>query len=192
MRLTKAAAEEKWGVRLDDEAVEKAMKQSCYCGVRSRSSHSSKLQAPTEAAGMRKTMDLPDGHEVRIVDEVCMAPSEVLFHGKGELGSDLVTISLAAVKGLHRPLQEQMWNNVQLVGGLNQLPGYTARVTAELNTAVSPTVYGHDDCSNATFIGASILSSLPGACEDECFTRTAYDERGPSAFFRFCAPFSNC
>ena len=194
MRLTKGAAEAKWGVRLDDKAVEVVLEEAGYCSVLAPSNGGPRR--PPERAAMLSTLQLPDGHKVEVIDDVRMAPSEVLFGSTDWVPGHLVTATLKAVNGVHRPQQEQMWNNVQLVGGLSQLPGYKARVTSELNTdtrlMTRPTVYGHDDCSNATFLGASILCSLPGSSVEECFTKTEYDEWGPSGYFRFCAPFSNC
>ena len=189
IELTRAAAQAKWGVRLDDEAVEAALK-ACYCGVRSSGSGASKLQAP-RTASTPSTLTLPDGNKVRIVDDVCMAPSEVLFGGKRGLGADLGATARAAVEVLHRPLQARVWNHVQLVGGVAQMPGYTERATSELSKGTGATVHGSDYKGNATFIGASVKCTLPTTASQGCLSRRTYNERGPSALLTECAPFTN-
>lgn len=188
---TKAAMRDAWGVAPKDSAVEHAIEQACYCGVRETANGKSKLVPPPEHVAMPGTIELPDGQEFRVVDEVNMTPAEVLFTGERGVSDDLSPVAQAAVMQLHLPLQQKMWNNVWVVGGASMMPGYKQRVSSELNADVSAAVHANTQRHLATWVGASVLCALNETQSKGCFTKQTYDEVGPGGCLRECTPFTN-
>ena len=156
-----------------------------------------------ESARLRTHMDeqptltLPDGNTVVLTDEHLRC-GEVLFQpglvgasgdGLDDLMWQIIRVCDSDKEG--GPMRN-LPNCILLSGGLSQMPGFGARVRAELEKRSGHgrgffiATLPQDEARCAAWIGGSILASLPGFVDNNFVSLAEYRELGPSAVHRRC------
>ena len=140
----------------------------------------------------RETFTLPDKRTITLGKELFCCP-EVLFQPH-ILGRDLDGIHKICCDDIIKTNQpdeitKDLFSHVVLSGGSSKFPGLPNRLKKELTllapSNMNPNVLVVEQRENNTWIGGSILASLP-AFQDMWLMRREYEEKGPSCIHKKC------
>lgn len=139
-----------------------------------------------------KTHQLPDGTVVNLGRECFTCPEALFYPYLSPLRLTygvhrMIERSLARCGQQDEALQKRLYTHVVLAGGCTMLPGFSARMAAELtaiappNTAVKVIAPPERKCSS--WIGGSIIASISFS-EKNFISKADYKEYGPNIIHR--------
>ena len=153
-------------------------------------------------------MTLPDGTQVAVGEERFRVPEALFqpaFIGKGTAIPPYNAERLRApdeASGIHAwtydcimrcsaDIRGDLFKNIVLSGGSSRFPGMEERLTRELKVASDPRRVKISTAeANSSWVGGSILASLP-ECHSQIFvTKAEYDDKGPAVVHSRCAEYT--
>jgi len=132
------------------------------------------------------TYVLPDGNKINLSNETYNSP-EILFNPK-IIGRDIDGIHTMLYNSILKTdidIRRPLFSNIVLSGGTTIISNFDNRLSNELNklTNIGVDIIASEDRLYTTWIGGSILSSLP-TFNSSWITRDEYNEYGNSIIYR--------
>ena len=163
-------------VKKDDSLVTHMKEQLCYVALDCASELRKALTASYE---------LPDGNALSLCAERCCP--EALFQ-PGLLNDEtpgLDELLLQAINRCSCDIRGSLYRNIVVSGGSSLFPGFTERLTKEVESKTSETVSitAPMERKYLPWVGCSVLSGL-SSFQSLCVTQADYEEVGPSIIHR--------
>lgn len=133
---------------------------------------------------LTKNYELPDGVFVALDKERYMIP-EALFRPAiaGRESAGVQELPLKSIKRCCRDIRAELYGNIVLSGGSTLFPGFTERITKEMQATAPVHVISPPDRLFSAWKGGAVLSS--SACfKQMCITKEEYEEYGPMLIHR--------
>jgi actin-related protein len=109
--------------------------------------------------------------------------SEILFQPK-MVGKNVLSVVDLVIESIKRSERKELYENIILMGGCTDIPGFTARFEKELVNSMNGTTFkvskAPDHCA---WVGGAILAAK-SEFTDIATSRGDYDEHGPSIIHR--------
>ena len=148
----------------------------------------------TNATSLEKSYELPDGNIITIDHErfrCCEPMFTPAFLGMSAPG--IIDNLNNSIMKCDVDIRQDLYSNIVLSGGNTLFPGFAERIEKEMSNVgwwhtKSPTkinVIAHPERKYATWIGGSILASMP-TFEQHWITKQEYEEIGPKIVHKKC------
>ncbi|XP_056651675.1 actin-like protein 8 [Monodelphis domestica] len=158
------------------EAMDDLKEKLCYVN-----NFPDEKECPSDlASNRRRIYVLPDGNVLFLSEKLCTIPN--IFFDPSEFGGNGIKLGVEVLKSAmacHNKTKAYIFSNVVLSGGSTLFPGFTERLSWELN-AMKPLMYSTEVVSwpnriYLPWVGGAILSRL-STFTSRCITREEYFE----------------
>ena len=145
------------------------------------------LEIEAESSTTESTVELPDGTEIKLQEELFKAP-EILFNPKhiGLEHSGLTSLVHDSIMKTYIDIHRSLWSNIVLCGGNALFKGLHDRLLKELETIVAKSIKIKIDAGNSVperkycvWTGGSIISEMD-SFRKEWVTKNQYIDEGVS------------